>query len=189
MSYYLAPSLRSEPNRLGFWRDHGSLYATGGLGATGRGEGLGASGTGSAGVELLRRGIVAEARVEQFRVPERLQYRTVRVGRLGQPAAMVAAGVTLGYRDARGSRAHEGVEVGFPFVAGRQREWLRFEAAYVVSHRQSSWNYRLQGERLIGRGPFFAGMNVELKAWEIRRHGELSHGTLALLFGTTYRGR
>ena len=42
-------------------------------------------------------------------------------------------------------------------------------------------------ERLLGRRPFFVGANLELKAWEIRRRGELSHAVLGIVFGTTNR--
>jgi hypothetical protein len=108
-------------------------------------------------------------------------------GRLTHPHPALAGGVTLGYRAVRGPRAHDGLEVAFPFVGGGLRGWVRAEAAYVVSLKQSSWNYRLQGERLLGRWPVFAGFCVDLKAWEIRRRGKLSHGTLAVLLGRTYR--
>jgi hypothetical protein len=61
------------------------------------------------------------------------------------------------------------------------------ETAYVMSLKQSSWNYRLQAEQLLDQGQVFVGLSLELKSWEIRRHGELSHLTLAMSLGTTNR--
>jgi hypothetical protein len=179
---------RAEPSRLGFWRDHVSLYLTGAA-ADVDAEYLyipAQAGSGSASVEMVKRGFLAEARVEHFEVPE-LRYATLRVGRLSHPLPTVAGGVTLGYVDVRGPRPYDGVEIGFPFIAGGPGGWVRFEAAYVISLRQSTWNYRLQWERLLRRGPFFVGANLELKGWEIRRRGQLSHGVIGILFGTTNR--
>jgi len=177
---------RPEPSRLPCWRDHASIYVAGGRGATPDDESLD-HWAGSASFEVLRRGFIAEARVEHFRVPEYLQYRTARVGRLSHPLPVIAGGVTIGYREVRGPRAHDGLEIGFPFIAGHRAWWMRFETAYVLSTRQSSWNYRLQSEWLLGRGPFIVGFAAELQAWEIRRRGRLSPGTLAVLLGMTSR--
>ncbi len=187
--YFIETPVRAEPSRLGFWKDHVSLYLAGGD-ASSSADSVAPLQTlaGSASVEVLKGGFLIEARLEHFRVPEPLRYTTVRVGRLSHPRPEVAGGVTLGYRHVRGPRAHDGLEIGFPFIAGGPGGWVRMEAAYVVSLKQSSWNYRLQWERLLGRGPFFVGANLELKAGEIRRRGELSHGVLGILFGTTNRG-
>jgi hypothetical protein len=170
---------------LGYWNDHVSFYVTGGLASGHDGPILGASWTGSGNLEVLWRSTFAEARMEQFRLLDHVEYRTVRVGRLFHPDARMAGGVTLGYRSVRNLRAHEGVEIGFPFIYGGRNTWTRFEAAYVLSEKQSSWNYRLQWERRVGRGPFIVGCNVELKSWEIRNHGQLSHGMFAIVLGTT----
>lgn len=187
---YIAEERRREPSRLGFWRDHASLYLAGGGGVANAANGDCLTRVAAAAaIEILMRGFLVEARVEHFAVPEYLRYRSLRVGRLRHPDPAMAAGITVGYRDVSGPRAHDGVEIGFPFVAGGRTRWLRMEAAYVMSFRQSSWNYRLQGERLLGDGPFFVGLGVDLKAWEIRRHGELSHATLMMSFGTTNRQR
>jgi len=186
---FLDPPAPGAPTRLGYWRDHASLSFAGGGAATPEDEGW----AGSAAFEVLRGCLIAEARLEHFRLnvgpPVALQYRSARVGRLSRPNPGIAAGVMLGYRDVRGPRAHDGVEVAFPFIGGGPAGWVRLEAAYVVSLRQSSWNYRAQWQRRLGGGPFFAGLDLELKAWEIRRRGELSHATLGAVFGTTFRGR
>lgn len=91
----------------------------------------------------------------------------------------------VGYRDAPGLRKQQGVDLAFPFFAGGSRTWMRYETSYVLSDRQSSWNYRLQWEHRPGGGPVIIGCNVELDSWEIRNHGELSHGSFAMLIGTT----
>ena len=178
-----------RPGTLGFWSDHASLYVTGGLASGRDGPILGASWTGSGNIEVVRRGTMLEVRVEHFKLHDHVEYRTVRVGRMFHTDARMVGGVTLGYRSVRNLRAHEGVEVGFPFVRGGENAWMRLESAYVMSTKQSSWNYRLQGERRVNGGPFIAGFNIELNSWELRNHGELSHGHVSLLIGTTYWGR
>jgi hypothetical protein len=187
LSFIETPA-RAEPSRLGFWKDHVSLYFTAGdVASSSDSVASLATRVGTASVEVLKRGFLAEARFEYFEVPAPLRYATLRFGRLSHPIPSVAGGVTLGYRHVRGPRPHDGLEIGFPFIAGGPGGWVRMEAAYVVSLRQSSWNYRLQWERLLGRGPFFVGANLDLKAWEIRRRGELSHGVVGILVGTTNR--
>ena len=187
-----APPPPRGPIRLGFWRDHASLSVAAGYAAGSRNPPLAGfeSWTGAMSVEALVGRTFLEARLEQFRVPESMQYRTVRVGRFARPYPSVVGGVTLGYRDVRGPRPrHRGVEVGFPFVAGRPDWWVRLESDYVMSLHQSTWSYRVQYERLIAGGPFFAGAGVEFKTWEIRRQGELSHSLASIVLGTTRRGR
>ena len=186
---FLDPPPPGAPTTLGFWRDHASLFVTGGGSSTPVAQGW--SGSGS--LEVLRGRLYGEVRLEQFRVdvapPVSLQYRTVRIGRMGHPNPGVAAGVTLGYRDVLGPRAHDGVEVGFPLIAGGPNGWVRLETAYVMSLQQSSWNYGMRWQRRLGGSPFFTGLDLELKSWEIRRHGQLSHGTLGVMFGTMYGRR
>lgn len=177
------------PSRLGFWRNHLSIGLTVGPGGTQQGHWPEVTDAGSVNAEMLYRGVLVEMRAEHFRVPEYLLYRTIRVGRLTHPAPMIAAGFTVGYREVRGPRPHDGFELALPLIAGGRTSWWRLETSYVASEKQSSWNYRLQWERLVGRGPFFMGANMELKSWEIRNRGELSHGALGVLFGTAYRGR
>jgi len=178
-----------HPGVLGFWSDHASFYFTEGLASGRDGPILGASWTGSGSLEALRRGILLEVRVEQFKLLKHVEYHTIHVGRMFHTDGRMVGGVTLGYRSVRNLRAHEGVEVGFPFVRGGQNAWMRLESAYVMSAQQSSWNYRLQGERRVNGGPFIAGFTIELNSWELRDHGELSHGHFSLLLGTTYWGR
>jgi hypothetical protein len=101
----------------------------------------------------------------------------------------MAGGVMIGYRDVRGPRPHDGVEVAFPFVVGGSGGWVRLETAYVMSPKQSSWNYRLQWERLQGNGPVTLGIRLDLNSWELRNRGRLSHGVLGILIGTTWPRR
>ena len=185
----IAEDSSPHSDTLAYWRDHLSLYATEGLASGRRGPILGASWTGSGSVELLLHGAFVEARVERFKLLSHVEYRTVRVGRLWHPLPPVAGGITIGYRSVRNLRAHEGVEVAFPFIAGRNDALLRFESAYVILNRQWTWNYRLQGERRLGRTPFSVGCNVEFKSWAIRNHGELSHGSFGLVLGTVFGRR
>ena len=186
MPDFFDPPPPGAPKRLGFWRDHASAFVAGDAASTPEDEGW----TGSGSVEVLRGRLYGEVRLEHFRLnvgpPVSLRYRTLRLGRMGHPNPQLAAGVTLGYRDVLGPRAHDGVEVGFPLIAGGPNGWVRLETAYVMSLKQSSWNYGARWQRRLRGGPFFAGLDLELKSWEIRRHGQLSHGTLGVLLGTTY---
>ena len=181
-------SIRSAP-ALGYWNDRVSVYATEGLASGRRGPILGASWTGSGSVELFRRGLLVEGRVERFKLLQHVDYLTARAGRLWHPAPPLAGGITLGYRSVPHLRKHEGIEVGFPFIVGRRNAWLRFETSYVMSNRQSSWNYRAQGERRLGRTPFLVGCNAELKSWEIRRYSEASHGSFGIVLGIVFDDR
>lgn len=176
---------QSTPSRLAYWQNHVSIYVTNGLSIP-YDTGIANEWSGSAVVEVVRHGYTAEARVEQVRVPDFLEYSLVRIGRLSHPAPNIAAGVTLGYRHARGLSRHSGIELGFPFVAGGRKSWVRLEAAYVFSLKQTSWNYRFEWERLLGRGPVFTGVNIDLKSWEIRNHGVPSHGTIGVLLGMVF---
>jgi hypothetical protein len=102
--YFIETPPRAEPSRLGFWKDHASLYLAGAV-ADFDADSLGVQiGAGSASVEVLMGGFLAEARLEHFHVPEPLRYATLRVGRLSHPRPEVAGGVTLGYRHVRGPR-------------------------------------------------------------------------------------
>lgn len=187
-----APPPAPEPPgpRLGWWPDHVTVSVAPGYAASSedppraRWESV----SGAVGVEALRRGYLAEGRFETFRIPERLDYYTVRVGRLWHPDSSLAGGLTIGYRAVSGPRPRQrGVEVAFPLVAGRPSWWVRVETAYVMSLRQSSWSWRLEGDRLLGEGPLFVGARLVVDSWEIRRRGEASHSLAALVLGTTFR--
>ena len=182
----IPPDSAPVSNPLGYWNDHVSLYASGGLASGRDGPILGASWTGTGSIELLRRGLIVEARLEQFQLLRQVEYRTLRAGRLWHSRARLAAGIMAGYRDVPGLRRQQGVEVAFPFIAGGSRTWMRWESSYVLSNRQSSWNYRLQWEHRPRGGPLIVGCNVELDSWELRNHGELSHGSFGMLVGTTF---
>ena len=182
----IPPDSAPVSNRLGYWNEHVSLYASGGLASGRDGPILGASWTGTGSIELLRRGVIVEARLEQFQLLRHVEYRTLRVGRLWHTRARLAGGIVAGFRDAPGLRRQQGVEIAFPFIAGGSRTWMRWESSYVLSNRQSSWNYRLQWEHRPRGGPLIVGCNVEPDSWELRNHGELSHGSFGMLVGTTF---
>ena len=186
---FLDPPAPNAPTRLGFWRNHASFYMSGSGVATYEDEGWNASAT----MELLNGRVYAEARGEHYRLnvgpPMSLRYYTLRAGKLGHPNPGIASGVTLGYRHVEGPRDHDGVELASIFVGGGPEAWVRIEAAYVMSLKQSSWNHRLQWQRRLRSGPFIVGAGLELKSWEIRDQGELSHITLGILFGTTHGRR
>ena len=184
------PPVPPRARWLGWWGDHVALAVEPGYAASSRNPPLDGweSASGAASAEVLRGRYLVQGRVERFRTPEPLEYRTVRVGRLWRPDSSVAGGVTLGYRDVDGPRPRQrGVEVGFPFVVGRERWWFRLESAYVISLHQSSYSWRMQYDRRLGGGPFFGGARVAFDSWEIRDHGELSHTLFAFVLGTTFR--
>jgi hypothetical protein len=125
-------------------------------------------------------------RSEHFRLPEYYHYRTVRLGYLAHPVPEVAGGMTLGYRDARGVSGHSGLEIALPFITGSREWWLRYEAAYVISTKMASWNYRFQGERLIRGGPFYVGAAVEGKTLPLRPGSKVSSIPITLVLGVRH---
>jgi hypothetical protein len=183
----LALLLRKEPGPelppLGFWERRLAVHA-----AVGGGVARSDSNTCaySAGVEILLRGIYAEARTEHFLFPKHIEYRTARLGYLFHPLPEAAGGITLGYRDAQGIPAHDGLEVAFPFVTGSRTWWLRYEAAYVFSRDTPSWSYRMQAEFLIRGGPLYAGLNVEAKSLPLRTGSKVFSIPLSVIVGVRH---
>lgn len=176
------PTCGTSPDTvpLGFWRNHVAAYVGGGvtMGDSVGGDML------SANLELLAHGLFAELRWERLEELRHYQYRTAKVGWLTHPQGSLAGGVTVGYRATRDLERHdEGVELGFPLITGRRRWWLRFDVDYVVSTHQTSWNYRMQWERLLGAGPFLVGIDAEAKTLPIRNHGTLSAVPLTVIVG------
>jgi hypothetical protein len=165
---------------LGFWESRLAAHVAGGV-AFAYSEGD--TWAYSASVEILTHGIYGEVRSEYFRLPEYYYYRTVRVGYLLHPVPEVAGGVTLGYRDARRVSGHSGLEIGLPFITGSREWWLRYEAAYVMSTKAASWNYRFQGELLIRGGPLYVGAAVEGKTLPLRAGSKVSSIPVTLVVG------
>src|SRR5215208_3160845 len=64
--------------------DYVALYLTGGRSAGGREHTADGHLAGSGMLEVMRRGFYGELRLQQVRMPERLQYRTVRAGRMAR---------------------------------------------------------------------------------------------------------
>jgi hypothetical protein len=175
-----------HPDPLTFLNDHVSISATGGLASGADGPVLGASWTGAVSIEVLTGGTVVEVRSEHFSLPHHVEYLTFRVGQMWRPRARFAGGVTGGVRRVRELPLHEGVEIAFPFVGGGRSAWVRLETAYVISMKRSSWNYRVHGERRLGSGPFVGSITADLKSWEIRKRGEVSHFTVSVGLGTIH---
>jgi hypothetical protein len=165
---------------LGFWDGRIAAHVTGGPAFA---DSAGATWAYSAGVEILARGFYVEARNEHFRLPQHIEYRTVRLGYLLHPVPEAAGGITVGYRDARGVDDHEGIEVGFPFVTGGRKFWLRYEAGYVISKEMQSWNYRLQGEYVVRGGPLYIGATVEAKTLPLRTGSKVSAVPVVVVVG------
>ena len=176
--------------RLAFARDHLSVYVSGGaISASTDTDDVYSTWATLGAVELLVNQFLLEVRAERFLMPEELTYAGVRVGRMSRRYRTISGGATIGYRAVRGSRPHDGIEIAFPFVTGGPGGWVRFETAYVMSNKQSSWNYRVQWDRLQGNGPVFLGLRLDLNSWELRRRGRLSHGVFGVVLGTTWAAK
>lgn len=180
----------SQPDdgrRLAFARDHLRLYVSGGPISAGTDtDDVYSTWASLAAAELLVNTFLLEARIERFLMPDELTYASIRVGRLSRRFRTITGGATIGYRDVRGARPHDGIEIAFPFVTGGPGGWVRLETAYVFSNTQSSWNYRIQWDRLQGNGPVFLGLRLDLNSREMSRKGRLSHGVFGVVLGTTW---
>ncbi len=168
---------------LGFWAGRLAAHVTGGPAFA---DSAGETWAYSAGVEILARGFYAEARNEHFRLPQHIEYRTVRLGYLLHRVPEAAGGVTIGYRDARGAHGHGGVEIGFPLITGSRNFWLRYDASYVISKETPSWNYRMQAEYVVRGGPVYIGANVEAKTLPLRNGSKVSSVPLAVVVGVRH---
>ena len=111
--------------------------------------------------ETFRNDVHLELQVEDFWRPHHIQYITVRGGYLWHPRKSVAGGVTLGYMHADRQRAQRGAELGLPLiVANSSGSNLRFEPTYVIGRRGPVYNYRVQGQIVLGRSPYFVGGSI-----------------------------
>jgi hypothetical protein len=172
-AFYLAPSALlllptcfGDEDRLGFWRDHVSAYATGG-GMVSDWHGAAAQ---SVGVEVLVRGAYAEVRVDRYHRSSRVEMWDARAGYLVHPFRSVAGGVTAGWREVDGAPdgwSGGGVLIGFPIIitACTQRRpcWVQWEPAYLISGRGLGFTPRLRLEVPIPRTPVLGRLDLEAK--------------------------
>lgn len=161
---------RSGIESLGHWDNHVTAYLAGGYVDAMRREDR-VSGWGHSGsLEVFTRGVYAEVRVENFRLPSLVQFQTVRVGYLlHAPHRSAAGGVTIGYRRAYGDRVQPAWEIGLPAVLALTRPdrradvvW-RFEPTYLISSEGVSWNYRWQTDFHIRGTAVIPGIAFEAK--------------------------
>lgn len=147
---------------LGYGRNHVQFSLSGGYSTSG--------GTGLAGmegwfwsrnVELLVGRFYAEGRFQQHDYSERLLVRAARFGYIARDGRKLAGGVTLGYREGREDLARRGPEIAFPLVWGSRHRWARWEVGYLLGTHHASYLYRLRGEWLLPRTPFYAGFDFE----------------------------
>ena len=118
----------------------------------------------AAGMEVVRQGMYAELRVEDFYRPRRFEYITVRGGYLFHPRNKSAGGVTVGYQHASSDPAQRGVEVGLPLLLGDSTGTVRIDPTYLLSSGGVLWNYRVQLEFPIPRQPYFLGVSGVVKS-------------------------
>ena len=120
-------------------------------------------------------------------VPQRIEYLTGRIGWLGRQGCHAAGGVMIGYRGMRGPPIlgrQQGVEIGLPLVISTRRVRWRLESYYVVSRRETDWNFRLEADRLQrDRMPLFTGLKLELMSLPIGKAGGVRWGTFGAVIG------
>jgi hypothetical protein len=133
-------------------------------------------------LEVVKGHLHGELRVEDLHFSDlgSVQFQTIRAGYFLHRRALLRGGATVGYRNARGDRVQNAVEVGLPLEMGSERGWMRFEPTYVLSSAGVTWNYRLQGDFPIAHTPLLIGFNVEAKTL---RQGGAYFGTAALVLG------
>ena len=175
---------------MAFWEDHRAAYVTAG-GYFHKGQ----TWAHSVHFETLRGGVYTELKVEDFYRPRRLRYLTARGGYLFRPRpTAVAGGVTVGYRYLHRDRRLQGLEIGLPLLIGfptnGRAGTIRVEPSYVFSPaRVISYNYRFQLDHPIAGGPYFAGVAVVWKSYEMYPESPCEgscSSVVTLLFGTRY---
>lgn len=176
----------TDPGRVGlptFRPVHASAHITGGPALA---DSSGPTWAYSANVEVGVKHVYVEARMENFRLPQYVRFSTIRAGYLVQAEPSLAAGVTLGYREAYGAAVGNGVEIGLPMVYGWGRGWTRFEPTYVLTTRGVDWSYRFQIEMPLAGGPIYGGFNMEAKAVRLSRGGKMGSFSPVALLGVRY---
>jgi hypothetical protein len=155
------------------WRNYVAVYGTGGFAVTGDWRGGVAS---AGGVELMVRGVYAEARVDRYGISDGVRMWDARAGYLVRPFPEVAGGVTVGYRqvrDAPDAWTQGGVMVGFPFVLAGCSErnpcWFHWEPTYLLTGDGLAVSPRARVDVSVPRTPLVARLEFESRGV---RHGD-----------------
>ena len=138
-------------------------------------------------IELMRRGVLAELRAEDFWRPTHIRYLTARAGYLWHPKGCAAGGLTAGYQHAEGATSQSGPELGLPLIFGcKSAGVLRLEPTYVLSGGPL-WSYRLQVEAHLG-GRYVVGANVIKKSLRLEDEetGELAPQAVMVVVGIRF---
>ena len=172
-TFYLAPSALlltptcfDDEQALGFWRDHVSVNATGGVMASD----WHVAAMQSVGLEVLALGAYAEIRGDRYHRSDRVDVWEGRVGYLIHPYRSVAGGVTVGWRevpDRPDGWSGGGVLVGFPIMiaaCGEHRPcWVQWEPTYMISDHGLGFTPRFRLAVPIPRTPLLGRLDLEAK--------------------------
>lgn len=165
------------PGRVG---SHVAVYGAGGVAFTGDWRG----GTAQwGGVELLVRGVYAEARVDRYSLSDGVRMWDARAGYFLRPQNGIAGGVTVGYREVRDAPdewVQSGVLIGFPIVFTACDEalpcWLHWEPTFVISDHGLAASPRARLDVRVPRTPFVARLEFESRGVRRRDPMALSIG-------------
>lgn len=185
-AFFLAPSglllmpvCFDDERQLGFWRDHVSGYAGGGIMAS---DWHGAVAQ-SAGLEVLALGAYAEVRLDRYHRDDRVEMWDARVGYLLHPHRSVAGGVTVGWREAPDvpdGWSGGGVLIGFPILlaaCGERRPcWVQWEPTYLISGKGLGFTPHFRLEVPVPRTPLLGRLDVEAKGMRKKDPLSLSLG-------------
>jgi hypothetical protein len=179
----------SDKAPLTFLEDHHAVYVTvGGLFSEGQ------TWAHSANIEVVRNGVLAEFKAEDFYRPRHFRYLTARGAYLFHPKRGTAGGVSVGYRHAHRDRTQQGLEIGLPFFIGDSTGTMRLEPTYVITRHGVLWSYRMQIDINIPRSPYFAGLTGVGKSVPLNRSyprqdypkEDFFTGAVMLLFGARF---
>lgn len=165
------------PGRMGSYL---AVYGAGGVAFTGDWRG----GTARwGGVELLVRGVYAEARVDRYSLSGGVRMWDARAGYFLRPANGIAGGVTAGYREMRDAPdewPQSSVLIGFPIVFTACDEalpcWLQWEPTFMISREGLAVSPRVRFDLRVPRTPFVARLEFESRGVRHRDPMALSVG-------------
>lgn len=137
-------------------------------------------------VEAEAGGVYADARLEHYYLfPQNVRYEVGRVGYLLRTHT-AAGGIVIGYRSVYGEPIEgrqQGLEIGLPFVLGDPDRPWRLESYYVVTSPVMTWNYRLQHDWPLRRGPLTLGWKMEAMSFPLRHNSRIAWFTMATMIG------
>ncbi|HEX2081079.1 MAG TPA: hypothetical protein VHG08_25480 [Longimicrobium sp.] len=159
------PACAGEDLRPGPWRSYAAVYGTGGFAVTGDWRG-GVAHSGS--VEVMVRGVYAEARVDRYGISDGVRMWDARAGYFIRPIRPLAGGVTVGYRqvrDAPDAWTQGGVMIGFPimFVGCGERPpcSLQWDPAYLITGDGLAVTPRVRVDYPVLHTPLVARLEFE----------------------------